>query len=245
MSLFSAIDISVVVPYYNEEGNLEQLLSEIRTAFSTVSYELILVDDGSADNGTGKVQEVLLTNEKIIVLDKNYGQSTAIKAGTDVARGHAIALLDGDLQSVPADLVNMWNQLRQTGADVVQGKRTHRKDPTSKRLPSYLANRIIQFSFKFNCADVGCPVKIFKKEVLSNMIFFNGFHRYFSLIAHIQGRRVVEAEVTHRQRISGQSKYGIGRTLKVIRDLTKLKWQKEKSGAILPYQVAHEICTNR
>lgn len=245
MSLFSAIDISVIVPFYNEAGNLEQLLSETRTSLCTISYELILIDDGSTDDGTGKIQNTLQANEKIIVLNKNYGQSAAIKAGVDIAQGNVIALLDGDLQSVPVDLVKMWNLLIQTGADVAQGKRIQRKDPISKRLPSYLANQIICSAFNFACTDVGCPVKVFRREVLRRMIYFQGFHRYFSLIAHIQACKVIEVDVTHRQRISGKSKYGMGRTFRVIRDLIKLKWAIQKMDTPLRYQVARKIKADR
>ncbi|HLP50931.1 MAG TPA: glycosyltransferase family 2 protein [Chitinophagales bacterium] len=224
MTFFSAIDVSLVVPFFNEGGNIEHLVSRIYTALKNIHFELILVDDGSTDNALENLQQSLKENSKIIKLNRNYGQSTAIKAGFDACRGNIIALLDGDLQNNPEDLIDMLTLLQSSGADMIQGYRRSRKDNANKRLPSLVANKLIKLVFNLHCNDVGCSIKVFNRKILPEMIYFNGFHRYIPLIAHINNFTILEKEVSHSPRNAGISKYGIGRIFPVLYHLLMLRF---------------------
>lgn len=238
MPLFSSIEVSVVVPFYNEKGNIEQLVKHIHIALKDIGFELILVNDGSTDSEHLNLSELQSSNTKIITLNKNYGQSTAIKAGFDSSRGKIIALIDADLQNNPNDLVAMLALLENTKADMIQGYRRQRMDGAGKRLPSMIANKMIKLLFNINCNDIGCSLKVFHRNVLTGMIYFNGFHRYIPLIAHLKNHKVIEQEVDHRARHAGNSKYGIGRIFPVLYHLFMLKFNAGKLAQNLNYSIA-------
>jgi glycosyltransferase involved in cell wall biosynthesis len=238
MTFFSPFDISIIVPFYNEKGNIEQLVKEVSRTFINYNYELILVDDGSTDGAGEGLKDLLSNNIKLISLDKNYGQSAAIKAGFDCSRSDTLALLDGDLQNLPEDLVVMLQALKNQPVEMVQGCRVNRLDSAGKRLPSFLANRLIQIMFGLPCRDVGCSTKVFKKQLLHNMVYFKGFHRYIPLIAYLQGFKLLELEVGHNARTAGQSKYGAGRIWPVVYHLFMLKFFPQKLVTPLPYSLS-------
>ena len=217
------LDISVVVPVYNEEESvpqlIEQLLSVLRS--SGESFELVLVNDGSKDN-TAKVLTGLsrdVPELMAVLLRKNYGQTAAMAAGFDVSSGDVIVSLDGDLQNDPADIPLLVSKLRD-GFDLVCGWRYQRQDPALQRkLPSKIANRLIARVTGVNLHDYGCSLKAYKREVLSDMRLYGELHRFLPVLANIEGARIAEVKVNHRSRQYGNSKYGIDRTFRVLMDL--------------------------
>lgn len=227
--------LSVIIPLFNEQDNVVDLISVLKKHLDLLEHELIFVDDGSTD----KTSEILNYNKQkhdtLITLNRNYGQSAAIKAGIDHSSGEIIATMDGDLQNNPADIEKMVQILQKTNADIVQGFRKKRKDSFSKRVSSTIANWFIRLMFNTKLHDVGCSLKIFKRQVIKDYIFFNGFHRYFSLIAAIKGSQIIEVEVTHSSRKYGKSKYGFSRIIIVIYHLLALRFCPEKLQSEINY----------
>ncbi len=226
MSEFVSPSISVIVPFFNEQDNLEALIKEIQTCLAELKHELILVDDGSTD--TSLKVALALANDavKVVALDGNYGQSMAIKAGIDCSSGILLATMDADGQNLPKDLLPMIQLLQsQQGAQIqmVQGIRTIRIDSWQKRLPSRSANFIIRKWLGVSVTDTGCSLRVFRREVLTKMVYFNGFHRYIPVIAKMQGFQVREIPVGHAARTHGISKYGWGRLPKVLRQIALLR----------------------
>tara|TARA_B100000700_G_C15051500_1_gene860542 strand:+ start:2776 stop:3747 length:972 start_codon:yes stop_codon:yes gene_type:complete len=219
----SDLNISVVVPIYNEEESIELLVEEILIALrpSGETFEVILVNDGSQDNSSEVLTRI---TEKIpelvcVLLRKNYGQTAAMAAGFDVARGEIIVSLDGDLQNDPADIPLIVKKLRE-GFDLVSGWRFQRQDAAIKRkLPSKLANRLIGKVTGVKLHDYGCSLKAYNREVLSDMRLYGELHRFLPVLANIEGARITEIKVNHRSRKYGTSKYGIDRTFRVLMDL--------------------------
>ena len=224
------LDLSVVVPLYNEEESLphlvEQLLSALRPAGET--FELVLVDDGSSDRTgmvlahiSGDVPEVVA-----VLLRKNYGQTAAMAAGFDVASGEVIVSLDGDLQNDPADIPMLLAKLRE-GFDLVSGWRHQRQDAALQRkLPSRMANRLIGRVTGVRLHDYGCSLKAYRREVLADMRLYGELHRFLPALAFIEGARITEVKVNHRARQYGSSKYGIDRTFRVLMDLLTVWFMK-------------------
>ncbi len=217
------IDLSVVVPIYNEEESLPLLVQEIMKAMITnfKNFEVVLVNDGSTD----KSEEVLekISNNypelKCIILRKNYGQTAAMAAGFDNSLGDIIVSLDGDLQNDPADIPILVNKLCE-GYDLVSGWRFDRKDARIKRkLPSKIANKLIGYVTGVKLHDYGCSLKAYRKEVLYDMRLYGELHRFLPVLANIEGARITEVKVNHRHRKFGESKYGIDRTFRVMMDL--------------------------
>lgn len=215
--------ISVIIPVYNEEENISPLLASIYSKLGCADYELIMVDDGSLDKTNEKICQHKNSQTKLITLSTNYGQSTAIKAGIDNSSKDYIVILDGDLQNDPNDIPKLFSHLLQNNYNLVQGYRKNRYDSLQKKIPSKIANKIINLLFKFPIKDIGCAIKVFDKKSLDSVHYFNGFHRYLSLIIHLNGLKVGEIEVTHRPRIYGKSKYGIKRFKEVIYHLGLFK----------------------
>ena len=224
------LDLSVVVPLYNEEESLPHLVQQLTDALrpSGERFELVLVNDGSSDR-TAEVLEQLSHNVPELVavlLRKNYGQTAAMAAGFDVAQGDVIVSLDGDLQNDPADIPMLLAKLRE-GYDLVSGWRHQRQDAALQRkLPSRIANRLIGRVTGVKLHDYGCSLKAYRREVLSDMRLYGELHRFLPALAFIEGARITEVKVTHRARQYGSSKYGIDRTFRVLMDLLTVWFMK-------------------
>jgi glycosyltransferase involved in cell wall biosynthesis len=220
-------EVSVVVPLLNEILNLEDLHRQLSEALRATgrSYEIVLVDDGSTD-GT---REALLKLEdadpsvRAVLLRRNFGQTAAFSAGFDRARGDVVVTSDGDLQNDPADIPVLLAKIDE-GYDLVCGWRRLRRDPLSKRVPSWLANRIISWSTGVRLHDYGCSLKAIRADVVAGLRLYGEMHRFIPAVASWMGVRLAEVPVNHRPRTRGQSKYGIGRTLRVVLDLFTVKF---------------------
>jgi glycosyltransferase involved in cell wall biosynthesis len=217
------MELSIVIPVYNEEENLPLLLEEItRTLHSTgVDYEIICVDDGSGDRSNAVLRE--LTREypslKVIELRRNFGQTAALQAGFDGAQGRVIIPMDADLQNDPADILQLLDKINE-GYDVVAGWRANRKDRfLNRRLPSILANWLISSTTQVRLHDYGCTLKAIRSDLVRELRLYGELHRFIPAIASLIGARICEVKVNHRARQYGRSKYGIGRTIRVILDL--------------------------
>ena len=224
------LDLSVVVPLYNEEESLPHLVEQLLAALrpSGERFELVLVNDGSSDR-TAEVLERL--SQEIpelvgVLLRKNYGQTAAMAAGFDVAQGEVIVSLDGDLQNDPADIPMLLAKLRE-GYDLVSGWRHQRQDAALQRkLPSKIANRLIGRVTGVRLHDYGCSLKAYRRDVLSDMRLYGELHRFLPALAFIEGARITEVKVNHRARQFGSSKYGIDRTFRVLMDLLTVWFMK-------------------
>ncbi|WP_212525466.1 glycosyltransferase family 2 protein [Actibacterium sp. MT2.3-13A] len=220
--------VSVVVPIFNEIGNIARLHEELTAALEAIGkpHEIILVDDGSTD-GSGEALVDLAARDprvRLVQFRRNYGQTAAMKAGIDHAGMDAIVTLDGDLQNDPADIGPMIAKLEE-GYDLVHGWRRHRRDALiSRKLPSRIANRLISWSTGFPIHDLGCTLKAMRREVLSEIELYGDMHRFIPILLFQRGARCFEMETHHRPRLSGKTKYGIGRTLVVILDLMTVKF---------------------
>jgi len=221
------MDLSVVVPLYNEAENVEELYVRIRAELRKMafSYEIIFVDDGSTDGTTEKLREIKKSEPalKVIVFQRNYGQTQAMVAGLQAARGRYIVTMDGDLQNDPADIVTLIVYL-EAGCDMVSGWRKAREDNVVlRKIPSKIANAIISSISGVRIHDLGCSLKGFRRETAQNIVLYPEMHRFIPIFAASIGARIKEVQVTHRARLRGTSKYGIARTWKVMLDLIKVK----------------------
>jgi glycosyltransferase involved in cell wall biosynthesis len=222
------MNLSLVVPVFNEVENLAALYDEVVTAFAGhgLEFELILVDDGSRDGSVPLMLELAERDErvKVILLRRNFGQTAAMAAGFDAASGDVIIPMDGDLQNDPADIPKLVAKIEE-GFDVVSGWRAHRKDRFfSRRLPSVLANGLISRMTGVHLHDYGCTLKAYRREVLTEVNLYGELHRFVPALASQVGARVTEIPVNHRPRRAGTSKYGIDRTLRVVLDLITVKF---------------------
>jgi glycosyltransferase involved in cell wall biosynthesis len=212
--------LSVVIPVMNEEENIKPLFKALREALKEIDYELIFVDDGSTDKTVKMIKEEADEKTKLIVFNRNFGQTTAMAAGIDEAEGELIATLDGDLQNDPRDIPIMIKKLEKEGWDVVAGIRAKRQDGfLLRKLPSKIANYIIRKTTGVYISDYGCTLKLFKKDVAKNLGLYGELHRFIPVLAQLYGAKMTQMPVRHHPRIYGVSKYGIGRTFKVISDL--------------------------
>ncbi|MBI2987382.1 MAG: glycosyltransferase family 2 protein [Deltaproteobacteria bacterium] len=222
------MDLSIIVPVYNEEESLEPLTHEIRSVLgpSGKSYEVIIVDDGSTD-GTYVVLCRLRKTEpgiKVLRFKRNFGQTAAIAAGLAYAQGEIIVALDGDGQNDPEDIPALLEKLDE-GFDLVNGWRSPRRDPFwSRQLPSLIANGVISWMTRVQLHDYGCTLKAIRREVAKELKLYGEMHRFIPAMAYERGARIAEIKVHHRPRQSGQSKYGIARTFRVILDLLTVKF---------------------
>lgn len=220
--------ISIIIPVYNERDNVRELHSRVRSEAGKLGmpHELILIDDGSAD-GTSEILDSLTAEDPdliVIHLARNCGQTAALMAGIDAARGDVIIPMDGDLQNDPADMGRLLAKLEE-GYDVVSGWRKDRKDNgLTRNLPSHVANRLISFVSGVRLHDYGCSLKAYRREVLKGVRIYGEMHRFIPIYASWQGARVTEIPVTHHPRVHGRSKYGLERIFKVILDLCVVKF---------------------
>lgn len=212
----------------NEEDNIQPLLEQIRTSLEGWEYETILVDDGSTDTTIAKIREHADEHTKAVIFNKNYGQTTAMAAGIDEAAGDYIITLDGDLQNDPSDIPAMIKKLEEEDVDVVAGIRAKRKDGmVLRKIPSKIANAMIRKLTGVYLHDYGCTLKVFKKDIAKGMGLYGELHRFIPVLAQQVGARLAEMPVKHHARIHGKSKYGLGRTFKVMSDLMLMVFFKK------------------
>ena len=211
--------ISIVVALYNEAGNIKALLEQTAAALQNLTYELILVDDGSTDDSVAVIKQYLQPHMKLVILRKNYGQSAAMAAGIDAATGEFIATMDADLQNDPSDIPFMLDKMIAEDWDLVAGIRAHRQDNVIRKIPSRIANKIIRTTTGVTLHDYGCTLKVFRRDIAKNLGLYGDMHRFIPVLAAVQGTKMTEVPVKHHPRIHGKSKYGMGRTFRVMSDL--------------------------
>ena len=212
--------LSVVITVYNEEDNIQPLLQATYAALLGMDYEVILVEDGSTDRTVAEVKKYANTRTKLVIFNRNYGQTTALAAGIDQATGEYIATMDGDLQNDPTDLPGMLQKAIDEEWDVVAGRRANRKDGfVLRKIPSKIANWIIRNSTNVHLKDYGCTLRVYKAEIAQNMGLYGELHRFIPVLAKQEGAKMTEVDVKHHPRIHGTSKYGLSRTFKVMADL--------------------------
>lgn len=213
--------ISVVICVYNEADNIVPLLKELKNSLPGPNHEIIFVDDGSTDDTVKKIEENAMPSVKLVLLSKNYGQSSALSAGIDIACGDYIATMDGDLQNDPSDIPMMLTTLESNSYDMVVGYREKRQDNFFlRKLPSLIANYIIRRATRVKIRDYGCTLKVFRKDVAKNIRIYGELHRFIPVLASFESNLSIgQVKVKHHARIHGKSKYGLNRTSKVISDL--------------------------
>ena len=225
-----SIDLSIVVPLFNEEESVAPLLTEIESTYkhfgsSDSNWEVVLVDDGSTDDTYEVARRVADSAEiatKTIALQRNFGQTAAMQAGIDAAQGRLIATIDGDLQNDPSDIPMMIRHLEENDLDLLVGRRANRKDGVLlRKIPSWIANRLIARVTGVNVRDYGCSLKIYRADVIRDVKLMGEMHRFIpAWVASVTSpSRIGEVDVNHRARQFGTSKYGISRTIRVVLDL--------------------------
>jgi len=223
-----APELSIVIPVYNESENIAPLYQEVTAALAELgrAYEVIVVDDGSADDSFARLAEVHRQDPRwrVIRFRRNFGQAAGFAAGFAAARGQVVVTLDADLQNDPRDIGKLLDKLAE-GYDIVSGWRTERKEPfLSRRLPSMTANRMISGATHVALHDYGCSLKAYRSEVVKGIRLYGELHRFIPALASWMGVRVAEVPVNDRQRRFGKSKYGISRTLRVFLDLITVRF---------------------
>lgn len=212
--------LSVVVCVYNEQENILPLVERIYSELDKINFELIYVDDGSRDDTVKNIKNALRPGMKLIELQKNYGQSSALAAGIDFAKGEFIVLMDGDLQNDPADIPGMLEMTIERELDVLAGIRANRQDGLFlRKVPSFIANKLIGRLTGIDIKDAGCTLKVIRSSIAKRIGLYGELHRFIPLLTHIEGAKIDQLEVKHHPRTSGESKYGLSRTYKVISDL--------------------------
>ncbi|MDA7902708.1 glycosyltransferase family 2 protein [Mariniblastus sp.] len=220
--------VSVIVPVYNEIDNVDLMYHELLEALQSQArpFEIVLVDDGSIDGTTAKLEQVAEKDErvKLVVFRRNYGQTAAMHAGIQNATGDYLVTIDGDLQNDPNDIPMMLDKLDE-GFDLVHGWRKDRKDKLlSRKIPSRIANRLISKVTEFPIHDLGCTLKAMRSEIAQQIELYGEMHRFIPILAHQLGAKSVEVVTNHRARQFGETKYGIGRTFRVVLDLITVKY---------------------
>jgi glycosyltransferase involved in cell wall biosynthesis len=224
-------ELSLFLPVLDEEDNLRPMHAKIQAALETLgkTAEVIYVDDGSTDNSLAILKEIAASDDRVrvISLRRNYGQTAAMSAGIDAARGEILIPMDADLQNDPADIAKLLKKLDE-GYDVVSGWRKNRQDKMiSRKIPSKIANKIVSWIGGVPLHDYGCSLKAYRREVIQDVKLYGEMHRFIPIYASWAGARVAEIPVDHHARTMGRSKYGISRTIKVIFDLMTIKFMAE------------------
>ncbi|MEP7072082.1 MAG: glycosyltransferase family 2 protein [Verrucomicrobiota bacterium] len=224
--------LSVVVPLYNEEENVPVLQRELAQALHGLDYEIIFVDDGSRDATVARLQPD--PHLRLLRFAQNAGQSAAMFAGLQAAKGEVAVLLDGDLQNDPADIPKLLTEIER-GADLVCGYRAQRKDTVVKRITSRVANAVRSRFTRDGVRDTGCTLKAMRRDCISALVPFKGMHRFIPALIKGAGYRLVEVPVNHRPRRFGESKYGLGnRAVRATVDMFGVRWLLNRQ---LRYQV--------
>lgn len=219
--------VSIIIPFYNEEDNILPLIDEVHQAMDAfeMPWELVLVDDGSADDTLERMEEARDKYGKhvhVVELMRNFGQTAAMQAGIDFGRGSILVTLDGDLQNDPADIPAMVRELKEKKLDMLAGWRKNRKDTLIlRKIPSKIANRLIRKVTGVYLQDYGCSLKVYRSWVIKQVRLYGEMHRFIPawVAVAVPPKRIGEKVVNHRERYSGESKYGISRTIRVIIDL--------------------------
>lgn len=224
--------ISVVIPLYNEQDNVLHLLKAVRQAMKGYDYEVIAVDDGSTDETVNMLRHAVDDRLRIVNMTRNFGQTSAMAAGIALASGDFIATLDGDLQNDPQDIPLMLAHARKEEWDIVAGYRANRLDGwLFRKLPSRIANAMIRNLTGVHLRDYGCTLKVFRREVAGRLGLYGELHRFIPVLGDLTGARMTELPVRHHKRLFGKSKYGLGRTSKVLGDLLLVvylqRWMKK------------------
>lgn len=214
------IKVSVIVTVYNEEENVKPLLEQMHAAMEGIEHEVLMVNDGSTDRTLEELKTHAYKSVIIIDLQKNSGQTAAMAAGIEQARGTYVVTMDGDLQNDPADIPVLLHKIEEGDFDVIAGNRKNRQDGLLlRKVPSKIANLLIRRLTGVHISDYGCSLKIFKSRIAKNLGLYGELHRFIPILAKMQGARISQMDVRHHPRIYGESKYGLGRTLKVASDL--------------------------
>lgn len=219
------MNISVVIPVYNEQDNVQELHDRLARVLEGADAEFIFVDDGSTDDTFERLRALAAADKRVRVIRfrRNFGQTAALSAGIDHARGGIIVPMDGDLQNDPNDIPRMLAKLDE-GYDVVSGWRKNRQDSFRRRLPSVIANRLISWISGVRLHDYGCSLKAYRRDVIADVRLYGEMHRFVPIYASWQGARVTEMVVEHHARTRGKSKYGFERIVKVVLDMIVVKF---------------------
>ncbi|NPA12583.1 MAG: glycosyltransferase family 2 protein [Aquificae bacterium] len=223
------VDVSIVIPIYNEEENLPILYEKLKEVLDKLGkeYEIIFVNDGSTDKSWEIIKEFAEKDPRVVGVNfrKNFGQTAAMSAGFETAKGEIIITMDGDLQNDPEDIPQLLKVLEEQGYDIVSGWRKDRKDDfLSRTLPSKIANWLISKVTGVHLHDYGCSLKAYRSEVAKNLDFYGEMHRFLPALSKSIGAKITEIVVKHHPRRFGKSKYGISRTFKVLLDLILVKF---------------------
>jgi len=219
--------VSIIAPLYNEEGNVKPLIDAVEAALANYAlpWELLIVDDGSTDSTLDIMRECAEKagpHVHVVELQRNYGQTAAMQAGIDAAQGSLLVTLDGDLQNDPADIPAMIDDLLARDLDLLQGWRKNRKDTLiMRKIPSRIANKLIRKVTGVDLHDYGCSLKVYRASAMKNVRLYGEMHRFIPawVVMSVAPKRIGEIVVNHRERNSGESKYGISRTFRVVLDL--------------------------
>ena len=222
-----SVEVSVVIPVHNEQDNVEPLYESLIRSLEELgrTYEVVVVDDGSRDETYARLAALAAGDPRLrlVQLRRNYGQTAALAAGFDHARGEVVVPMDGDRQNDPADIARLLEKIDE-GYDVVSGWRRDRQDTFGRRLPSRIANWLIGRVTGVRLHDYGCTLKAYRADVMREMRLYGEMHRFLPALAYEAGARITEIPVTHHPRIAGKSNYGFGRTFKVLLDLMTVKF---------------------
>jgi glycosyltransferase involved in cell wall biosynthesis len=226
-------DLSVVVPIYNEVGNVEPLVERVRATLDATpwSWELLAVDDGSSDGSGERLDALAAVEPRLEVLHfaTNCGQSAGLDAGFWHARGRLVAILDADLQTYPEDLPELIGVLEAGGVDAVVGIRAERRDSGWKRFSSRFANGVRNRLTREDIEDTGCPIKVFRAEAIKQVKMFTGMHRFLPTLLRMEGFTVTQVPVRHAARTAGTSKYGTwDRAFSGLRDALAVRWMQDR-----------------
>lgn len=223
-----SVDLSVIIPVYNEVENVAPLHRELTETLGTLgrSYEVVYVDDGSTDDSFSQLAALQQADPRVVIVrfPRNYGQTAALAAGFDRAAGGVLIAMDADRQNDPADIPTLLRKLDE-GYDLVIGWRVPRHDPLlSRRVPSVIANAVIGWITGVRLHDYGCTLKVMRRDVVSGLRLYGEMHRFIPALADDLGARIAEVPVHHRPRLAGVSKYGLSRTIRVLLDLITVKF---------------------